>query len=1054
MRLDVPQNMIMLYSGRSDGMAREGVGLVLTPESAKALRCWRPISGRVLEAEFLTQKGALTIIVAYAPTEQAESGDKDAFYLDLDSAMGRAASLAIVAGDFNARIGAPVPNITGQYGLEGVTNDNGDRMLQFALAYGMCITNTIFPHKTIHQATWYPPDASAKPSMKDFIMVRRRMRPDIQDTRVYRGANVDSDHRLVVTTVRLRWQSEKRARLVRLDRKALQTEEIRKSYHTAVRQAYLECMHVEGVEEMCSTISGALRQATESVIASTKRCRPSWISQETLDMVECKRQAFQSWQQTPTTAIAKEEYCQLRLLVKKLVKRDKMVWWDSVMCDMENDMAAHRHGSFFRKMQRLTNSGQTPVDVLLDDKGIELVQTKEKLQRWCQHFRGVLNVDRNIAVTLPASPQQQVEAASGPTILPHASEALSGCSSIPAAITQHQHRRAAPSENTDPLQTGDPAANAATSQRQLLPCSLCNHSSRSGAGLVRHLKCAHHHLTKADCAAILRSAKEHLPSLPHLTATTSAADLSQQQAQCTGVATAERDIDRSEVREAIRGLRNGKAAGGDEIAAEWLKYGPPELEEWLTKLLQQVWRTGVVPQAWRDAIVIPLFKKKDRRVCDNYRGISLLSVVGKILTSILLKRLAPLVDGQLLECQCGFRKGRGTTDQIWMMSQLAEKAREYNIGVLACMVDLTKAYDSIPRAALMAVLRHRGLPEKIVRLIESLHQNTHCRVRLGSEVSDEFQVTTGVRQGCVLSPVLFNIYIDHIIREALTNMGGGLQLDYRLQGELNYKYRDKPEGTLLLQALLYADDTVLLAESQGQLQHMVDALHAACTRWGMEISVEKTKVLPLGNTGPLVISIAGQSVETVSSFNYLGSTINSDGNVGMEVEIRLGKAATSYQMWRRKVFRSPNLSIATKMRVFRLMVMSILLYGCETWAVTVPLVTKMQTFCMRCLRDIVGVSKWDQWTNEAVLERAGEYPVGEQIRRRRMQWLGHLERMSPDRVQRAILRARPTGRTRTKGGQKQRWIDVVNEDLKDVPDWRSFVRDRGKWRNLWCRRIA
>src|SRR5688500_11064862 len=158
----------------------------------------------------------------------------------------------------------------------------------------------------------------------------------------------------------------------------------------------------------------------------------------------------------------------------------------------------------------------------------------------------------------------------------------------------------------------------------------------------------------------------------------------------------------------------------------------------------------------------------------------------------------------------------------------------------------------------------------------------------------------------------------------------------------------------------------------------------------------------------------------------------------MEVEIRLGKAATSYQMWRRKVFRSPNLSIATKMRVFRLMVMSILLYGCETWAVTVPLVTKMQTFCMRCLRDIVGVSKWDQWTNEAVLERAGEYPVGEQIRRRRMQRLGHLERMIPDRVQRAILRGRPTGRTRTKGGQKQRWIDVVNEDLKDVPDWRSF----------------
>ena len=118
------------------------------------------------------------------------------------------------------------------------------------------------------------------------------------------------------------------------------------------------------------------------------------------------------------------------------------------------------------------------------------------------------------------------------------------------------------------------------------------------------------------------------------------------------------DVTREEVVAAVRRLQNGKAAGEDRIVAELLKNGGEPVIDWLTELMQEVWRTRKVPQDWRNALLIPLFNKKDRKLCDNYRGISLFSVPGKVVALILLKRLQTIIDPQLSETQCGFRKGR------------------------------------------------------------------------------------------------------------------------------------------------------------------------------------------------------------------------------------------------------------------------------------------------------------------------------------------------------------------------------------------------------------
>ena len=130
--------------------------------------------------------------------------------------------------------------------------------------------------------------------------------------------------------------------------------------------------------------------------------------------------------------------------------------------------------------------------------------------------------------------------------------------------------------------------------------------------------------------------------------------------------------------------------------------------DWMIELLLEVWKVRQVPQEWKNASLVPIHKKKDRRVCSNYRGVSLLSVPGKVLFLTLLERLQAIIEPQLMEAQCGFRERCGTVDQIWVARQVVEKAAEYHTPVLMCFVDLMKAYESVDCSALVAVLKSYG----------------------------------------------------------------------------------------------------------------------------------------------------------------------------------------------------------------------------------------------------------------------------------------------------------------------------------------------------------
>lgn len=215
-----------------------------------------------------------------------------------------------------------------------------------------------------------------------------------------------------------------------------------------------------------------------------------------------------------------------------------------------------------------------------------------------------------------------------------------------------------------------------------------------------------------------------------------------------------------EVRQALTKLKNGKAAGSSGILPEMLKAGKrnDDFVQMISDLVGAVWEEHSVPQEWVDAILVPIPKKGNLQCCDNWRGIALLDVVGKLVARVVQTRLQKLAENELPESQCGFRRGRGCTDMIFVVRQLAEKAIEHQTKQFFVFVDLRKAYDSVPREALWMALQKLGVPDVLIDIIKSFHTDMQAKVRVDGQLLEEISVNNGLRQGCTMAPSLFNLY--------------------------------------------------------------------------------------------------------------------------------------------------------------------------------------------------------------------------------------------------------------------------------------------------------
>ena len=203
------------------------------------------------------------------------------------------------------------------------------------------------------------------------------------------------------------------------------------------------------------------------------------------------------------------------------------------------------------------------------------------------------------------------------------------------------------------------------------------------------------------------------------------------------------DIKREEIVKAIGDLKCGKAPGIDGITAEMLKYGGEAISDWMHAMCILAWKEGRVPQDWTKATIVPVYKGKgDKSECGSYRGISLLSIPGKVYGKILIGRVQEITNGKVSEEQGGFRTGKGCVDQIFNMRMIIEKMLAKDKNVYAAFMDLEKAFDRVDWEAMWDVLNVYGVGGRLLSGVKAFYRDASASVKIKGEMSECFKIKT------------------------------------------------------------------------------------------------------------------------------------------------------------------------------------------------------------------------------------------------------------------------------------------------------------------------
>ena len=229
----------------------------------------------------------------------------------------------------------------------------------------------------------------------------------------------------------------------------------------------------------------------------------------------------------------------------------------------------------------------------------------------------------------------------------------------------------------------------------------------------------------------------------------------------------EPDILECEVKWALGSITRDKASEGDGIPVELFQILKDDVVKVLHSICQQIWKAQQWPQDWKRSVFILIPKKCNAKESSNYRTVSLISHAGEVMLKILQARLQQHMNCELPDVQGGFRNGRGTRDQFANIQWLSEKAREFQKNIYFCLIDYAKAFDCVDHNKLWKILKELGIPDHLTYLLRNLYVDQEATVRTGHVTTEWFQIGKGVHQGYILSPCLFNLYIEYIMRNTV-----------------------------------------------------------------------------------------------------------------------------------------------------------------------------------------------------------------------------------------------------------------------------------------------
>ena len=927
------------WKGRGiDDHRLHGVGFAISNRLLQSITTPVGVSERVMTLRLDLGSGYATIVCVYAPTLNASQEDHDSFYGQLEDTLKTVPKHddLWLLGDFNARVGsdnATWPRCLGNHGV-GTMNASGQRLLEFCGKHQMCVTNTWFTGKPQHKQTWYHPRSKTW-HMLDMVLTKRKSLNTVKNTRAYHSADCDTDHVLVISTVRptrsvRQYHHATQNSMSKLEVLNTKVPERVRVFEELFRDKLSENELVgDTPDARWKDLGGKILESATEAFETKVSSKPDWMAANAgkLDpLLEKKRTARKAYMATH----GDDERDSLRAAKAELQREIRACansYWRSLCDEIQEASARGDARTMYDKIKEAMGPQPTKCAAIKAVDGSDILDRAGQMERWVEHYSGLYG-------------------------------------------------------------TAKPAD----------PC-----------------------LT--DCL-------EDFPVMGELDKTPTIEELD----------------------EAIRDMKCGKACGEDGIPAEILQCTNGLVREELYKLLVMIWESGVVPMEMRHAKIVTLYKNKgDRGDVNNYRGISLLSVAGKAFARVFVKRLQVLGERILPESQCGFRSGRSTMDMIFTLRQLREKCREQNRPLYISYVDLTKAFDTVSRDALWQVLRSTGCPPKLLAVIQSFHADMHGSVQFDGQMSNPFEVNVGVKQGCVLAPTLFGIYFAALLRHAFREESEGVFIRSRADGSLfNVQRLRSRTVTSLVQIrdLLFADDAALTSHSNEGLQRLMDSLEQSCKIFGLQISTKKTEVMGLATPEQPKIKCNGVQLQNVESFTYLGSTIAA--SLDVEIEKRIAKASGTFGRLTSRVWTNRSLTLKTKLTVYRACVLSQLLYAAETWTTSAKQVRKLNAFHVTSLRKIMGISWKAMLTHDEILHRAGFLGMNTILAEKRLRWLGHVERMSFDRIPKVVLYGELKEGKRSFGGVHKRFKDLVKQDLKnfglDPNHWTGLASDRSKWR--------
>ena len=407
-------------------------------------------------------------------------------------------------------------------------------------------------------------------------------------------------------------------------------------------------------------------------------------------------------------------------------------------------------------------------------------------------------------------------------------------------------------------------------------------------------------------------------------------------------------ITSQEILRCVKHLKNNKACGTDYILNEYIKASIDIMMPVYVNLFNLILDSGAFPSSWLEGIIRPIYKKKgDTSNPENYRPITILSCFGKLFTSVLNLRLNDFVEhnDSLEENQAGFRKGYATSDHIFTLHAMVEILKSRKKKLFCTFVDFKKAFDNVWRPGLWHKLLHTGVDGKILRIIRSMYQGIKSKISICGQETIFFSIVTGLRQGENLSPVLFSLFINDL-EDYLTQHGcEGIRLEY-----------DDEELTVLakLLILLYADDTVIMADDEQKLQFNLDCFLEFCNTWKLNVNYTKTKVLIFGarNTSKFKFTLDGKHIEIVDIFKYLGVYFSSSRSF-LKARKHVTEQARKALILLYKRIRHFNLPIDLQIKLFDHTIVPILLYGSEVWGMeNIDLIEKFHNSFLRKITNL------------------------------------------------------------------------------------------------------